>query len=229
MSTRAVRPEAAVRRLPDRVPVVLASHNPHKLVELRRILGPALDGIELQAYDGPEPAEVGVSFEDNALIKAIAAAEHTGLPAIADDSGICVDILGGAPGIFSARWSGPDKDARANVDLLLWQLHDVDDAHRGAGFVAAAAMAIPAEHSASGLPVDDAVRGEWRGRILRQVTGENGFGYDPIFAPDEDRLGAGVGGRSAAELADDEKDARSHRRRAFELLAPRLRAALGLT
>lgn len=228
MSERAQRPEPAVELVPDLVPVVLASHNPHKLVELRRILGAHLEGIELRAYDGPEPAEVGVSFEENAIIKAIAAAEHTGLPAIADDSGICVDVMGGAPGIFSARWSGPDRDARANVDLLLWQLSDVDESHRGAGFVAAAAMAIPASHSTTGRAIDDAVRGEWRGRILRQVTGDNGFGYDPVFAPDDDDLDDGVRGRSAAELSDDEKDARSHRRRAFEELAPRLRAALGL-
>ena len=222
MSERAPHPEPPVERVPQPIPVVLASHNPHKLIELRRILGPALDGIELLAYDGPEPAEVGVTFEQNALIKAIAAAEHTGLPAIADDSGICVDVLGGAPGIFSARWLGPAKDARANVDLLLWQLRDVPDAHRRAAFTAAAAMAVPAGHSATGSAIDDAVRGEWPGRVLREVAGEGGFGYDPIFVGDD------ADGRSAAELSDDEKDARSHRRRAFELLAPRLRAALGL-
>lgn len=222
MSERAPRPEAPVERVPDRIRVVLASHNPHKLIELRRILGPSLDGIELVSYDGPEPAETGVTFEENALLKAIAAAAHTGLPAIADDSGIGADVLGGAPGICSARWSGPAKDARENVELLLWQLHDVPDAHRGAAFTAAAAMVVPAEYAADGHLIEDVVRGEWRGSILREVTGENGFGYDPIFAPDD------ADGRSAAQLTDDEKDARSHRRVAFELLAPRLRAALGL-
>ncbi|KAB1650542.1 non-canonical purine NTP pyrophosphatase [Pseudoclavibacter endophyticus] len=204
------------------MPVVLASHNAHKLEELRRILGPRLEGIELRAYDGPEPAEVGVTFEANALIKARAAAEHTGLPAIADDSGICVDVLGGAPGIFSARWSGPAKDARANVDLLLWQLTDVPDAHRTAAFTAAAAMVVPSAFAPGDADVADAVRGEWRGRLLRAVRGEGGFGYDPIFAPDDGD------DRSAAELSADEKDARSHRRRAFEALLPRLRASLGL-
>lgn len=204
------------------VRVVLASHNAHKLVELRRILGPALDGIELVAYDGPEPAETGTTFEENALIKARAAAKHTGLPAIADDSGIGVAVMGGAPGIFSARWSGPAKDARENLDLLLWQLSDVSDPHRAASFTAAAAMVVPAAHRTDGTSIEDAVLGEWPGRILVEPAGEHGFGYDPIFAPDD---GAG---RSAAELTDAEKDATSHRRRAFDALAPRLRAALDL-
>ena len=194
--------------------VVLASHNRHKLVELRRVLGAGLDGIELVSYDGPEPAETGTSFEENALIKARAAAAHTGLPAIADDSGICVDILGGAPGIFSARWSGPSKDARENLRLLLWQLSDVAPEHRGARFTASAAYAMP-----DGREL--AVRGEWPGRILEAPRGEHGFGYDPIFQPEGQE-------RSAAELSDAEKDASSHRRRAFDLLAPRLREALGL-
>lgn len=196
------------------VRVVLASHNPHKLIELRRVLGPQLDGIELVSYDGPEPAETGTSFEENALIKARAAAAHSGLPAIADDSGIGVAILGGAPGIFSARWSGPAKDARANVDLLLWQLSDVAEPHRAASFTSSAAYALP-----DGREL--AVRGEWPGRILTAIRGENGFGYDPIFAPEGD-------GRSAAELTDAEKDASSHRRRAFDALMPELRAVLGL-
>lgn len=196
------------------VRVVLASHNPHKLVELRRVLGGALDGIELVSFDGPEPAETGTSFEENALIKARAAAAHTGLPAIADDSGICVDVMGGAPGIFSARWSGPAKDARANLELLLWQLSDVAPEHRGAHFTASAAYAMP-----DGREL--AVRGEWPGSILEERRGEHGFGYDPIFRPEgEDR--------SAAELSDAEKDASSHRRRAFDALMPRLREALGL-
>lgn len=204
------------------IPVVLASHNPHKLEELRRILGPHLDGIELRGYDGPEPVEVGVSFEENALIKAQAAAEHTGLPAIADDSGVCVDVLGGSPGIFSARWAGPARDDRQNLELLLWQLHDVPDAHRGAAFTASAAMVVPSAYAFEGAAVADAVTAEWRGQILRAVAGENGFGYDPIFAPDDGE------GRSSAELTAAEKDERSHRRMAFESLAPRLRAVLGL-
>lgn len=222
MSTRVPRFEEGVEIVRDRIPVVLATHNAHKVDELRRILGHQLDGIELRAYDGPEPAEVGVTFEQNALIKARAAVAYTGLPAIADDSGIAVDVLGGAPGIFSARWSGPDRGDRDNVALLLWQLFDVPDAHRAASFMAAAAMVVPEADSVSDAPVEDVVMGTWRGSILRDVRGENGFGYDPIFAPDD------ADGRSAAELTPDEKDARSHRRLAFEELAPRLRAALGL-
>lgn len=196
--------------------VVLASHNTHKLEELRRILAPLVPGIELLGYDGPEPVENGVSFEENALIKARTAAAHTGLPAIADDSGISVDVLGGSPGIFSARWGGPARNDQANLDLLLWQLTDVGDAHRAASFVCAAALALPADEAApDSRPEEVVVRGEWRGELLRAAAGTGGFGYDPIFRPDGDT-------RSAAELAPDEKDALSHRRRAFTALAPEL-------
>lgn len=110
--------------------VVLASHNAHKLEELRRILAPLVPGIELLGYDGPEPVESGVTFEQNALLKARAAAAHTGLPAVADDSGIAVEVLGGCPGIFSARWAGPARSDAANVELLLWQLGDLADEHQ---------------------------------------------------------------------------------------------------
>lgn len=185
--------------------VVLASHNAHKLEELQRILAPLVPGIELVSYDGPEPVENGLTFEENALIKARAAAEHTGLPAIADDSGISVDVLGGCPGIFSARWGGPARSDTANVELLLWQLSDVADAHRAASFVCAAALALP---GADGV----VVRGEWRGSVLRTPTGDGGFGYDPVFQPEGES-------RSAAELSPVEKDAMSHRRRAFTALS----------
>lgn len=194
------------------LPVVLASHNAHKLVELRRILEPLVPGIDLRGYDGPEPVESGVTFEDNALLKARAAARHTGLPALADDSGIAVDVLGGSPGIFSARWSGPARSSTANVDLLLWQLSDVPDEHRTARFVCAAALVLP-----DGFEV--AARGEWAGEILRHATGSGGFGYDPIFRPVGEQ-------RSAAELSDEEKDRQSHRRRAFTALAPEIRSRL---
>ena len=193
--------------------VVLASHNAHKLEELRRILGPLIPGVELVGYDGPEPVENGLSFEQNAFIKARAAAARTGLPAIADDSGIAVDVLGGSPGIFSARWGGPARDDLANVELLLWQLTDVADDHRDAGFVCAAALALPGD-SRDG---DICELGVWPGRVLRQPTGEHGFGYDPIFQPDGES-------RSAAELTGAEKDAQSHRTRAFTALAPAIRA-----
>lgn len=184
---------------------VLASGNPHKLEELRRILGPALPWLELRAASGEGPVENGTSFAENALIKARAAAKRTGLPALADDSGISVDLLGGCPGIFSARWSGPERSDRANLELLLWQLADVDEQHRTAAFVCAAAVVVP------GGP--ELVRvGRWEGSILRAPRGAGGFGYDPVFRPVGET-------RSAAELSAEEKDAHSHRTRAFALLA----------
>lgn len=192
--------------------VVLASHNAHKLEELRRIVGPALPGIELVGYDGPEPVENGVTFAANALIKARAAAEHTGLPAIADDSGIAVDVLGGCPGIFSARWGGPARSDTANVDLLLWQLSDLTDEHRAAQFVCAAALVVPGTADA-----ETSVLGVWPGSVLRAPAGAGGFGYDPIFQPEGET-------RSAAELSPAEKDAVSHRTRAFTALAPEILA-----
>ena len=192
--------------------VVLATHNAHKVQELSRILGPQLGDIELVAYDGPEPVEDGLTFAANALIKARAAAAHTGLPALADDSGICVDVLGGSPGIFSARWGGPARDSDANLELLLWQLSDVADGHRQAQFACAAALALP----------DGTERVEesrWPGRILRERAGAQGFGYDPIFHPD----GSPV---SAAEMSADEKNAVSHRTQAFSALLPQVLALL---
>ena len=180
--------------------VVLATHNAHKVDELRRILGPLLGGIELIAYDGPEPVEDGETFEENALIKARAAAAHTGMPALADDSGICVDALGGAPGIHSARYAGTRDDAD-NVALLLQNLATEDN--RTAQFVCAAALVLNGS--------EYVVRGTWPGSVLPERSGANGFGYDPIFSPD------GIAG-SSAELTADEKNAISHRTRAFTAL-----------
>ncbi|MCW2288056.1 XTP/dITP diphosphohydrolase [Leucobacter luti] len=194
--------------------VVLASHNAHKLAELRRILTPLVPELELVGYDGPEPVENGTSFEENALLKARAAAEHTGLPAIADDSGIAVEILGGCPGIFSARWGGPARSDTANVDLLLWQLSDIADEHRTAGFVCAAALVIPQTDDVPGVEICEL--GVWKGSVLREAAGEGGFGYDPIFQPEGST-------RSAAELTAAEKDQHSHRTRAFTALAEELR------
>jgi XTP/dITP diphosphohydrolase len=188
--------------------LVLATHNAHKVDELRRILGDALAGIELLAYDGPEPVEDGDSFEANALIKARAAFEHTGLPAIADDSGITVGSLGGAPGIHSARYAGTRVDAD-NVALLLANLVGVTD--REAAFVCAAAF-VDAQ-------TEFVERGEWHGTILEHAIGAGGFGYDPVFKP----AGLSV---SSAELRPDEKNAISHRARAFAQLMPRVRARL---
>ena len=182
--------------------LVLATHNAHKVEELRRILGPSLDGIELLAYDGPEPVEDGDTFEANALIKARAAAEQSGLPAIADDSGIAVAALGGEPGIHSARYAGTRVDAD-NVALLLANLSGVTD--RTAAFVCAAAF-VHGE-------VEHVVRAEWPGSVLERVLGENGFGYDPVFQPE----GLDV---SSAQLSADEKNAISHRARAFGELMP---------
>lgn len=194
--------------------VVLASHNAHKLEELQRILAPLVPGIELVGYDGPEPVESGVSFEENALLKARAAVDHTGLPAIADDSGISVEVLGGCPGIFSARWGGPARSDVANVELLLWQLSDIADGHRAAAFVCAAALVTPES--------EETVRvGRWAGSVLREPRGAGGFGYDPVFLPDSPG-----DGRSAAELTPAEKDAESHRTRAFTALAAEIRHSL---
>jgi len=188
--------------------LVLATHNAHKVDELRKILGPALDGIELVAYDGPEPVEDGETFEANALIKARAAAAHTGLPAIADDSGISVAALGGAPGIHSARYAGTRSDAD-NVALLLQNLVGASD--RSAAFVCAAAfVSADFEH---------VLRAEWPGTVLDQPVGPNGFGYDPVFKP----AGLSV---SSAELRPDEKNAISHRALAFGELMPVVRAQL---
>lgn len=186
--------------------VVLASHNANKLVELRAVLEPLIPGIELVGYDGPEPVEDGLSFEANALLKARGAAAHTGLPALADDSGIAVEVLGGSPGIFSARWGGHARDDRANVKLLLEQLSDIAEEHRAAGFVCAAALVTP-----EGLEVCEL--GVWQGALLTEPVGENGFGYDPIFLPEGER-------RSAAEMRPEEKNLVSHRTRAFTQLAP---------
>ena len=188
--------------------LVLATHNAHKVEELRKILGPSLDGIELVAYDGPEPVEDGETFEANALIKARAAAAHTGLPAIADDSGIAVAALSGAPGIHSARYAGTRSDAD-NVALLLQNLQG--EANRDAAFVCAAAFV-------SGQ-TEHVLRAEWEGTVLEQPAGPNGFGYDPIFKP----AGLSV---SSAELRPDEKNSISHRALAFAELMPIVRAEL---
>jgi XTP/dITP diphosphohydrolase len=191
------------------VKLVLATHNTHKVEELRRILEPQLPGLELVGYDGPEPVEDGVTFAENALIKARAAAAHTGLPALADDSGICADALGGAPGIHSARYAGTRVDAD-NLARLLEELGDTGD--RAAQFVCAAALVDgDFEHVELGV---------WPGSVLHAPAGNGGFGYDPIFKPEGHDV-------SAAQLSAADKDAISHRRRAFAALAPVIRARLG--
>lgn len=201
----------------DRVNVVLATHNAHKVEEFQRMLGVALPRLQIVGYDGPEPVEDGVTFAENALIKARAAATHTGMPALADDSGICVDVLGGAPGIFSARWAGRHGDAQANLNLLLAQLSDVRRAHRGAHFTATIALVVPKGDAPASETV---VEGVWPGRIATGARGENGFGYDPIFIPE----GAEI---TSAELSRDEKNRISHRARAFAEIIPALSVLAG--
>lgn len=193
--------------------LVLASHNAHKLEELRKILEPLVPGLNLVGYDGPEPVEDGLSFEENALIKARAAAAHTGHPAVADDSGIAVDVLGGSPGIFSARWGGTARSDEGNVRILLEQLSDIAEKHRGAGFVCAAALVMPSGEEVCEL-------GVWRGDVLTEPVGENGFGYDPVFRPEGER-------RSSAQMRPEEKNLVSHRTRAFTELASAINEHLG--
>jgi XTP/dITP diphosphohydrolase len=194
--------------------LLVASRNRKKLAEMRRVLDAAgLAGIALVSLDDVEPfdeaPEAGATFEDNALAKARDGFTATGLPTVADDSGLEVDALNGMPGVLSARWSGVHgQDAENNV-LLLGQLHDVPDGRRGAAFVSASALV-----SGSGEVV---VRGRWPGRIAREPHGNGGFGYDPVFIPDGYSC-------SAAQLSPAEKDAVSHRGRALAQLLPALRA-----
>jgi XTP/dITP diphosphohydrolase len=193
--------------------VVLATRNAHKLGELRAILAELGVPVELVGVtdfpDVPDVAETELSFAGNALLKAVAVAEATGLPAIADDSGICVDALNGMPGIFSARWAGKHGDDAANLDLLLAQVSDVPDEHRGAQFVCAAALAEP---DGARRVVEE---GWIEGVLLRERHGEGGFGYDPIFRPNGYEV-------TTAELTAEEKNRISHRRLAFAALAPHL-------
>ena len=196
--------------------VVLATRNAHKVAEVGQILGGlglAIELVGLDAYpDAPEVAETGATFAANALLKAEAVAAATGQPAIADDSGLCVDALNGMPGIFSARWAGGGGDA-ANLDLVLAQIADVPDERRGAAFRCAAVLVVPGH-------AGEVAEGEVRGHLLRERRGTNGFGYDPIFVPDGES-------RTTAEMNAEEKNALSHRGRAFRALAPLIARALG--
>ncbi len=193
--------------------LVLATHNAHKVEELRRILGSQLEGIELIGYDGPEPVEDGDTFEANALIKARAASAFTGLPAIGDDSGICVDALDGAPGIYSARYAGTGDDID-NYRLLLKNLGD--SPNRTATFLCAAALVIPPGVGRHAGQFEHVELGVWPGSIAREAAGLDGFGYDPIFVP----AGSEV---TSAQLSPDQKNAISHRSRAFAQLRPVVR------
>ncbi|MEU6739111.1 RdgB/HAM1 family non-canonical purine NTP pyrophosphatase [Streptosporangium sandarakinum] len=196
--------------------VVLATRNAGKITELRRILAEAGVPVEIVGLEEfPEIGDVpetGLSFAENALLKAHAVARASGLPAVADDSGLCVDALNGMPGIFSARWSGRHGDDLANLELLLAQVSDVPAAHRGAHFACAAALALPDGR-------ERVAEGTMHGVIIDAPRGTGGFGYDPIFVPEGES-------RTSAELSATEKDAISHRGRAFRALAPILAETL---
>ena len=195
--------------------MVLATRNAAKLRELARILGAGESGgtqIRLAGLDefpgAPDVPETGVTFEANALLKARAIAGHAGLPAVADDSGLCVDALNGMPGVLSARWAGGHGDDRANLELVLAQVADVPDSRLGAQFVCAAALVVPGSTAGEWV-----VTGQVEGRLIRTPRGSGGFGYDPIFLP-------GGFDQTTAEMTADAKDAISHRGRAFRALTP---------
>ncbi|MFF1696653.1 RdgB/HAM1 family non-canonical purine NTP pyrophosphatase [Streptomyces sp. NPDC058257] len=197
--------------------LILATRNAGKITELKAILADAgltHDLVGADAYpEIPDVRETGVTFAENALLKAHALAKATGLPAVADDSGLCVDVLGGAPGIFSARWAGRHGDDQANLDLLLAQLGDIDaDTHRGAHFACAAALALPDG-------TERVVEGQLRGVLRHAPSGTGGFGYDPILQPEGEK-------RTCAELSAAEKNAISHRGKAFRALVPVVRELL---
>lgn len=199
---------------------MVATRNPKKLVELRRVLAAAgVSGLTVLSLDDVDPyeeaPEAGATFEENAMAKARDAFVATGIPAIADDSGLQVDALNGMPGVLSARWSGRHGDDGANTALLLAQLGDVPDARRTAAFVSACALV-----SGAGEESHTVVRGVWPGRIVREPRGDRGFGYDPVFAPHGSEL-------TAAQLDPARKDAMSHRGRALAALLPALRRLAG--
>ena len=197
--------------------LLLATRNAGKLAELQRLLATAVPGVEVVGLrdvpEYPEAPETGATFEENALLKAREAVHYTGLPAVADDSGLTVDALNGMPGIFSARWSGRHGDDEANTALLLGQVTDVPDERRGAAFVCAAALVTPdgTEH---------VLERQWRGTVVREPRGSHGFGYDPVFVPAGLEL-------TSAELEPAQKDAISHRGQAFAALLPVIGQVLG--
>jgi len=197
--------------------VLLATRNQGKIVEFRRILDALAPGeIELVGLeefpDLHDVDETGSTFQENALLKAREMSEATGLPAIADDSGLCVDALNGDPGIFSARWAGEHGNDKANLEKVLDQLKDVPDAERTAYFICVAALYLPDGRT-------HCEEGRFLGSILRSPVGENGFGYDPIFQPDGLTI-------SSAQMSSDEKDAMSHRGKALRAIAPHVMKAL---
>ena len=229
MRTRA--PSSAVVT-PEGARLVLATRNPGKLAELREILAPLAPGLDPESIIStarlgvPDPVEDGLTFTANAKLKARALSRATGLPAVADDSGLCVDVLGGAPGIFSARWSGRHGDDAANLRLLLDQISDVADPHRTARFICAAVLVEPDVNGDPERPTTVAkIERSMEGRLLTEPRGEGGFGYDPVFVPVQEDAPGG-GGRTTAQMSPAEKNAISHRGQAFRALAPVLAAHL---
>lgn len=210
--------------VPNDAQIVMATGNNHKAKEVEEILRPLVPslhrgGIITSASLGaPEPIENGTSFSANALIKARALAQHVSLPVLADDSGLTVEILGGAPGIFSARWCGKHGDDKANLELLLNQLADVPDENRHAAFVCAAVLLVPG----GGTYLGNGVMG---GKLTRKPRGKRGFGYDPIFVADRQ---SNLKMLTNAELSAEEKNSISHRAEAFRQLAPQLEALLSI-
>ena len=197
--------------------LVLATRNRGKIEEMQRLFDSFSLDLHIKSsseFDLPDVEETGSTFEENAALKATTISRATGLPAIADDSGLCVDALDGAPGIFSARWAGVHGDDKANIARLLDQVSDVPDVKRTAYFVCAIALALP--NGALEL-----VRGELRGVLRREVAGSNGFGYDPIFQPDGFAM-------TLAEMSPSQKDEISHRGRALREIAPRIASFIGL-
>ena len=198
--------------------LVIATRNAGKILEFRRILdlisGGAVELVSIDQFpDLVDVEETGTTFEENALLKARYTAKMTGLPSISDDSGLCIDALGGAPGIFSARWAGTHGDDKANVVKVLDELSAVPDEMRGAYFICVAALVMP-----DGREV--VAEGRFEGRILHKAIGDQGFGYDPIFAPS----GMSI---SSAQMSPDEKDACSHRGKSLRAIAPHVIEMLG--
>lgn len=198
------------------IELVIATRNQGKIDEVQRLLSIHAPQVRLRSvaeFDLDDVEETGNSFEENALLKAQTIATATGLPALADDSGIAIDALGGAPGVYSARWSGVHGDDKANIAKVLTQLESISDEDRGAQFVCVIALARPDGKNLI-------VRGQVQGKVLRNPAGENGFGYDPIFQPEGFTL-------TTAQMTPEEKDAISHRGKALREIAPKIQGFIG--
>ena len=215
--------------------IIVATHNEGKLKEIRRILAEDLGETAEQAelvsagsLNLPDPVEDGVTFQENALLKARDVASRTGCPTIADDSGLIVDVMGAAPGILSARWAGEHGNDKANNALLLAQLADIPDAKRTARFRCAAALVVPGEAESAPYPIasETVELGEMPGVLLHEPHGTNGFGYDPLLVPDDQPACAVEAGErlTSAEMTPEEKNAISHRGKALKALVPAVRA-----